>query len=300
MNLYKFKLVFIVLIAIFIFQSNDYKAYQIYTHKGKKVDFEKLVKECSEADFVFFGELHNNPICHWLELELTKGLYENKKDKLIIGAEMFESDDQLKIDEYFSNFIKTRNFEAEARLWNNYQTDYKPVLEFAKQNKLQFVATNVPRRYASMVAKGGFSSLEKLNKQALKFLPPLPIDVDMKLACYEGMGKMKMSSKKKMPSKMGKKGMPNHIAEAQALKDACMAHFTLINWKEGSCFLHLNGTYHSDNHEGIIWFIKKKYPKAKIINIASVEAKDVDKYESKEKYLADFILVMPENMTKTY
>ena len=41
-----------------------------------------------------------------------------------------------------------------------------------------------------------------------------------------------------------------HLAEAQAMKDATMAHFILKNWEPGKTFLHFNGSYHSDNFQG--------------------------------------------------
>lgn len=99
---------------------------------------------------VFFGELHDNPVAHWLELEITKDIHTDKGKDLILAAEMFETDNQLIIDEYFSDIIKESSFEKEVRLWKNYQTDYKPLISFAKENGLRFVASNIPRRYASI------------------------------------------------------------------------------------------------------------------------------------------------------
>ena len=49
---------------------------------------------------IFFGELHNNTISHWLQFELAKRLYALRKSRFIMGGEMFESDNQYIIDEY--------------------------------------------------------------------------------------------------------------------------------------------------------------------------------------------------------
>ena len=43
----------------------------------------------------------------------------------------------------------------------NYKTDYKPIIEFAKENGINFIATNIPRRYAAMVSGGGLRALER-------------------------------------------------------------------------------------------------------------------------------------------
>jgi uncharacterized iron-regulated protein len=76
------------------------EAYRLYNADGKKIHYQSLLEKASEADVILFGELHNNPICHWLQYELTADLYEIKKDQLILGAEMFETDDQVILDEY--------------------------------------------------------------------------------------------------------------------------------------------------------------------------------------------------------
>lgn len=111
------KALILFLVPIFFLSTsfkNDKPAYRIYNAQGKTVKFKNLVKDALEADIVFFGELHNNPICHWLQLELTKSLYAEKGNNLILGAEMFEADNQLLLDEYLSGKISMKSFEQEA------------------------------------------------------------------------------------------------------------------------------------------------------------------------------------------
>jgi uncharacterized iron-regulated protein len=84
---------------------------------------------------VFFGELHDNPIAHWLELQVTKDLYTEKGGKLVLGAEMFEADNQVVLDEYLKGIITGKQFETEAKMWQNYATDYKPMVDFAQKTR---------------------------------------------------------------------------------------------------------------------------------------------------------------------
>ncbi len=270
-------------------------AYVIFNNKGEKVDYGKMVSTLKGADIVFFGELHNNPIAHWLEFQIAKDLYAAKKKDLVIGAEMFESDNQLIIDEYFKDFISTRSFEDECRLWPNYKTDYKPILEFARKNGVKLVATNIPRRYASMVAKGGFDALKKLSPEAKKYIAPLPINYDPNLPCYKNMLKMPAH----MKGMMGPAMNPN-FPKAQAIKDATMAHFILVNLKKGQLFYHFNGAYHSDDHQGIVWYIKTQDKTKKVFTISTVQQSDLSKIDDDTKKKADFIIVVPEDMTTTY
>jgi uncharacterized iron-regulated protein len=76
----KFSYLFLVLFVFLAFKS-DKPAYKIYDIQGRESDYSQLLKKAKEADVVLFGELHDNPICHWLQLELTKDLFADKKNK---------------------------------------------------------------------------------------------------------------------------------------------------------------------------------------------------------------------------
>lgn len=281
----------LLLSVLLLAMKGDKQAYKIFDADGKSVKYKNLLKDAIEADVVFFGELHNNPISHWLQLELTKDVFAGKQSNLVLGAEMFESDNQLILDEYLSGQIKTKNFEDEARLWNNYKTDYKPLVEFAKEKNLPFIATNIPRRYASLVNKKGFEGLDSLSNEAKKWIAPLPVNYDPEVNCYKSMIEM-----------MG--GMGGHVTEnipkAQAIKDATMAHFILENRSEGKTFLHYNGSYHSDDFEGIVWWIKQAKPDLNILTITTVEQDTISALSEESFGVADYIIAVPSDMTKTY
>ena len=245
-----------------------------------------MIKQMGKADIVMFGELHNNPIVHWLQYEATADL--SKQRKLTLGAEMFEADNQKQLNDYLAGRIDQKEYDTVARLWNNYKTDYKPLVDFAKENKLKFIATNVPRRYASNIFRGGFESLETLSNEERNWVAPLPIKYDETLPGYV-----------KMKEMMGGHGGDN-LPKAQAIKDATMSYFILKNREASNLFIHYNGAYHSDNYEGINWYLKQTEPSLKIITVSVVEQEDIKKLLSEEKSKADYIIVIPSTMTKTY
>jgi uncharacterized iron-regulated protein len=284
-------LLLFVLFLLGAAMKSDKQAYLFFDLKGKATGYNDVLKSALESDIVLFGELHNSPVCHWLELELTKDLYAEKKENLIMGAEMFETDNQLILNEYLSGKIKEKNFEEEAKLWDNYKTDYKPLVKFAMENKIPFVASNIPRRYASLVNKKGLEALDSLTNEAKAYLPPLPIAYDPELKGYKGLVEM-------MKEAGGHDTL--NIAKAQAIKDATMAYFILQNWREGKTFIHYNGTYHSDNFEGIVWYIRREMPDLKIMTISSVEQDTLDVLKEENLNLADYTLCIPSSMCKTY
>ena len=280
------------LLFLFVNLSIGQTAYKLYSKEGKEVDIDKMVKSLAKSDVVLFGELHNNPICHWMQLTVTESIFE-KNGKLTLGAEMFESDGQLLINEYFEGKISKKSFEKEMRLWDNYKTDYKPLLEFANTNKLKFVATNIPRRYASMVNYQGFESLDGLSDQAKSYIMPLPMVYDtlnpsaqkmLQMDFGHGVGGPKVES----------------MVKSQSTKDATMAHFIIENLEKKTTFIHYQGDFHSANYGGIYWYLNYWKSNLDVSTISTVEADG--ELEFKEEYaeMGDFILVVSSNMTKTY
>ncbi|MBW6501215.1 MAG: ChaN family lipoprotein [Bacteroidales bacterium] len=270
-------------------------AYKIFTGEGKKADYRNMLRSALRADVVFFGELHDNPIAHWLELEITKDLFSEKGEDLILAAEMFETDNQLIIDEYFEGIIKESSFESEARLWNNYKTDYKPLLDFARKNGLRFVASNIPRRYAAVVASGGFEALLKLSPDALDYIAPLPVEYDPELPCYKDMLSMGPAIGGPMA-----KNINENLPKAQAIKDATMAH-SIVKYRQPShSVIHYNGSYHSDRYMGIIWYLNRYSPGLKISTITTVLQDDITTMKDEHRGKADFVIVVPATMTRTY
>ncbi|TQD35379.1 ChaN family lipoprotein [Haloflavibacter putidus] len=282
------KFILSAILVLFTLQLSAQKieAYQLYNKKGRKVNFKRLVKSVKKKDIILFGELHDNPIAHWMQLKLAKEL--NHENDLVLGAEMLETDNQEALNDYLNNKINQKSLDSLARLWVNHKTDYKPLVDFAKSENLKFVATNIPRRYASQVYRNGFEVLDTLPKNEKNWIAPLPIDYDPDLPGY-----------KKMLTMMEDHKNPN-FPKAQAIKDATMAYFIMKNRAEGQQFLHFNGAYHSNNFEGIYWYLKQADKEVKIATISTVMQKDVSKLEEEYKLQADFILVVDKEMTRTY
>ncbi len=273
-----------LLIAIAVFGQK--RPYIIYNSKGKKVTYKKMMKTLKKKNIILFGELHNNPIAHWLQFEVTSDL--NNVRQLVLGAEMIESDNQELLDDYLLGVLSYEGFDSLARLWPNYKTDYAPLVDFAKENNLRFVATNIPRRYANLVFRNGFRILDSLLAEEKEWIAPLPIPFDSTLATYKNILTM-----------LGDHGTPN-LVKAQATKDATMAHFILQNYEEGQLFIHYNGAYHSDNYEGILWYLKRERSDINYGTLSTVSQDDVCKLLKEHYNVADFIICVDSDMTKTY
>ena len=270
--------------------SQNIEPYRIFEGTGKKSSYQKMLKGIKDSRIVFFGELHNNSMAHWLKLQLLKSVF-SKDLNLAIAMEMFEADDQIVLDEYLQGVIKEKHLLDESKVWNNYATDYKPIIEYAKLNGIPVIASNVPRRYANLVYRRGFAALDSLSDQSKEWIAPLPIQFDAELPGY-----------KYIIEQMGGHGGgdPVNMARAQAIKDATMAHFLIRNIKGKDKIIHYNGSFHSQNKEGIVWYVSQADPSLSIKTIQVVEQDDVGSLHEKNKGLADFVICVPADMTKTY
>lgn len=269
-------------------------AYRIFDSKGTETDFTAMVDSLSRADAVFFGENHNCPISHWMELEISRALFGRHGSDLVIGQEMMEAANQLILDEYLAGITSYDRFEAEARLWDNYSTDYYPTVYFAKDNGIPFVATNVPRRYAAAVSNGGLEALGQFSDEARRYMAPLPIPFAYDTeAAGEKFGAMMMLARRS-PEEM------KRLAEAQALKDATMGWFIARNMKPSTKFLHINGSMHSDNRDGIIPYLLKYRPGTRIATVTSRRQDEIAALDPDFLGAADFYIVVPTEFPTSY
>ena len=262
----KYFFLFLFLTVSFSSFSQEKKAFVLFDKKGKITTYKRLLKASAKADIVLFGEYHNNPIAHWLQLELIKDL--EPKRSLILGAEMFERDNQKELNSYLQGTINQKALDSLARLWNNYKTDYKPLVDFALYKK-------------------GLQVLDTLPINEKQWIVSLPMKYDGTLSQYQKM--------RKMMAHMGE-----NLPIAQAIKDATMAETILRDRREGSLFVHFNGSYHSDFYQGIYWYLQQENPHLQILTITTLTQSDLKKLNKEAYGQADFILVVDEDMTTTF
>lgn len=296
----KKKILTFVLICLFyptfiLLAQDAPRAYVIYNKNGEEVNYEEMIRALVDKDIILFGEQHNCPIAHWLELKVCEEVYKQRPD-LIIGAEMFESDNQQVLNEYLTDLISDHRFLKEARVWPNYETDYAPLISFAKKNRLPVLASNVPRRYADALNKKGMEVLKLLAERgAQKYMVPLEnFEVEKTDQSMFAMMAMMHGGGKSQQEKA------DRLQAAQSLKDATMAWNIKAAMKPNHLLFHINGRYHSDSNRGIVYFLKKFAPRYDIGTISTVRQRDLGHLEDENRGIADFIVVVPEDMNSTY
>ncbi|MBF9143410.1 ChaN family lipoprotein [Hymenobacter properus] len=285
---------FLLVIGLASF-TGDRPAYRLFSATGQPADYDQMLQELTQADVVLFGEQHNDALAHWLELQVAKDLLKLKKPgQLVLGMEMFERDVQPLVSQYAAGTLADTAFERQARPWPNYATDYRPLLQLARENHLPVIGTNAPRPFAKVVAQRSLTALDKLPAVDRALLAPLPLKVDYELPGYKNMAAMFGGSG------TAHGGGAQNIIQAQALKDATMAHFIQVSRQPGQTLLHFNGSYHSDHHDGIVAYLRQYAPKLRVKTLSVVTQEQLPTLDKEQVNIADFVVVVPADAPKTY
>ncbi len=290
---------FILFCAAFIFsssliaQDSISRHYKIYdTRINQSVGIDQIVADMAKADVLFFGEEHNDSVGHYLENKIFQSLYAAYGSKLALSLEMFETDNQLVLNEYLTGKIDEARLNKDTRLWSNYK-DYRPMIEFAKQNSVPVIAANPPRRYVSMVTRRGMKSLDSLSKESKKLLPPIPYDT------LSGRYREKfMNTMTGTPESVSK-----NIYYSQSLWDAGMSYsiYKFLKMHKGDKIFHCVGGFHTAEKLGTAAQLKMRNKKLRMLNIATVSDENFNNPDwNKISVLGDYILLTDPTVKKTF
>lgn len=213
---------------------------------GKDLNAAQLAQRLQKYDIVFFGEFHDQGEIHQSEIDLLQAMHKLKSAELALSMEMFEADNQDKLDKFLAGALSEEDFLATARPWPNYRTDYAPLVNFAKEKKMPVIAANVPRFLAAHVAKNN-ASTEGIAEQYLQWLPKHTYAPE---GAYKDKFYAQMNSSE-APMKMPPARLAAVYA-AQCLKDDKMAESiaAFADAHQNMQILHINGCFHSDAHLG--------------------------------------------------
>jgi len=209
----------------------------IIHYGGDTVSSSDMINMLQEVPVVFIGEKHDDALAHMWELYIWTNL---ASDDRCLALEMFETDVQGLLDSYLSGDLSLDELLESARPWSNYLEDYHPMVEYAAQNGYYVIAANVPRHFASSVARRGWEGL--METEGSEFFEDICVDSssvfyrEQFLETITALGSQMQS----MPMD------PVNMYRAQLLKDAVMASSI-----EGLSCVFVCGSFHSDYRSGI-------------------------------------------------
>lgn len=258
---------------------------------GKTLSVQRLAKELQPYQAVFFGEFHDQDSLHTLEYDLLKKMYALHGDKLVLSMEMFEADNQEKLNRYLAGVLSEEEFLQTSRPWPRYKTDYRALIEFAKAHKIPVIAANIPRFLAAVMAKEG--TVANVEPQFKQYLPQ---------RTYAPEGKYKEKFTAYMSKGEGQMRIPpariGQVFAAQCIKDDKMAEsiYYYLQEHQDKVILHINGCFHSDVHLGTVEKLEALAPQLKTAVISPKDMPADKNYRARleqDKQDGEFLVYFP-------
>ncbi len=285
--------ILLMLVGIALVYAQDFRI--VKAGNGKGLSFQQVAKELKKFDLIFFGEFHDNSTLHRMQKELLP-LIKDKRE-LILSFEMFERDVQDLLDAYLAGEISEADFLAGSRPWGNYDPDYKPLIEYARTNKLKALAANVPRRYAGKLAREGMSFRDELDENEKEWIAAAITSPDDEYK-KAFMATMMVNDSEGHPM-MANNNSLELMYLAQCLKDDTMAESIVMALKsrpKGKArLIHFNGDFHSRAFMGTVSRVKQALPKLKIAVITPIYHPQWQNiYTKEDKQAGTYLIYLPE------
>ena len=272
--------------------ATGYVPHRVFDTRHKSfTDFESMLADVARADVIFVGEQHDNPNTHRLELAVVDGLM-RRRVSLVIALEMFERDVQPVLDKYAAGTITEEEFLKGSRPWPRYATDYRPLIEFAREHHLPIVAANVPRPIAANVSKAGLSALDALGPQrgfAARELQCAASGQYYDRFVAEMTGHAPAADPKTAPPADVRTGTDRFFL-AQCVKDETMAESVAAAFAntsvERATIVYVNGAFHTDYGQGAAERTRRRLPGRRVAILSMLPVDDIDGVVPGEEDLA--------------
>ncbi len=304
--------------------------FSVYDGQGNIASFAEVLGAMDSADVVLVGEEHNDRIGHGVEAQLLYraaerfgAVSDDPTRPVVLSMEMFERDVQYILDEYLHGLITEDQFLASSRPWDNYRTDYRPLVVFARAHHIPVVAANAPRRYVNRVTRLGPDSLSVLSMRAKESLPPLPYppasaeytkqwndlmaemvssmqpEPDSTVSDSVRADSVAADTTSEVPDSVEPEPEPpehamGHALDAQALWDAAMGYSVVgaLDDQPGALVLHMAGSFHVERGTGIPERIEDYRPGTRIVTVVLRPAEDINTFDAEnDTGLGDFVVL---------
>ncbi|MCW8331618.1 ChaN family lipoprotein [Photobacterium sp. SDRW27] len=142
-------------------QPKTFYDYSITSPQGDTLNLSELAQALKDADIILVGEWHGHPGAHLMQAQLFAQLY-SQNTNIALSMEHFTREKQSIVNQYLTGEIGEKTLIKEGNAWPNYGSDYRPLVEFAKQNQLDVIAANAPKPIVRCIGQNGADYLERL------------------------------------------------------------------------------------------------------------------------------------------
>lgn len=130
-----------------------------------------MASKLAQHRVVFVGESHTNYGDHLNQLAIIKQLHKRWGKALSIGLEMIQQPFQKYLDQYITGDINEAQMLRGTEWYDRWKYEfrlYRPIFDYAKQNRIPLVALNIPKELTKKITKVG---IDGLSKEERTYLP---------------------------------------------------------------------------------------------------------------------------------
>ncbi|CAH1212232.1 Uncharacterized iron-regulated protein [Vibrio harveyi] len=231
--------------------------YQLHDPAGKAISINQLPSELQQADVILIGEWHTHAGIHRFQTDMLKQL--SKTDRPIaLSMEQVTRDKQAILDAYLDGEIGEQYFMKQSNAWPNYESDYRPLVEFAKQADIPVIAANAPKNIVRCIGRQGADYINKLDSDERSFIAD---EVNTANSPY----------KEKFMASMhhGKPEQTEKQYAAQVTWDETMAD-SIVKYlakHPDNQVVHVAGKFHTEDGLGTAASILRRNPDLKVVVI---------------------------------
>lgn len=143
--------------------------YQLHAPSGEAISVNQLTPALQQADVILIGEWHTHAGIHRFQTDMLKQLSSASRP-LALSMEQVTRDKQAILDSYLNGEIGEQYFMKQSNAWPNYESDYRPLVEFAKKADIPVIAANAPKNIVRCIGRQGIDYLDKLDSDERSFV----------------------------------------------------------------------------------------------------------------------------------
>jgi uncharacterized iron-regulated protein len=272
-------------------------SYQIIDSNTRtQVSISTLAQSLKNTDVVFIGEFHSHQGSHLLQLQLLEALYQQNPN-LVLSMEQFTRDSQPVLDKYLSGEYGEATLLSEGNAWDHYKGSYRSIVEFARENNIPVIAANSPAMHVRCVGKNGADFIKQFPAEQANWSAK---ELDLENENYKDkfMSFIKQSGRSHGQTPEQQEARQLKTYAAQLLRDTTMAESILEAMKANpkAKVVHLNGSFHSDNHLGTAAVLETMKPslKTSVLSPVTVENNITPMAKEDEYAQGDYIYLLRE------
>ncbi|ENM5761783.1 ChaN family lipoprotein [Vibrio mimicus] len=234
--------------------------YQLATPKGERISIQNLPADIENADVILIGEWHTHAGIHRFQTDLLKQMVENGHP-MALSMEQFARDAQPVLDEYLAGEIGEQYLIQKANAWPNYESDYRPLVEFAKSQQLPIIAANAPKPIVRCIGRVGIDYIERLTPDQRQWIAA---EINTQDSPYKSTFMASMHH--------GNPAQNENQFAAQVTWDETMAESIVRYLKTNPerKVLHIAGMFHTQQGLGTAASILRRNPNLKVVIITPV------------------------------